>query len=161
MFLHRYVDPEAILRTRSCDNVKKELTLTIIWWSAFGSKTKSWFSYKATIRINLSKRKVHTPRKALILITLPSTRCQHPVGKAWKITIHFCSIYLWNSHPLILKSCGKTPGDWIDDEMAVSKNKGSKFSPNKKEWEGGPGMLSNGNLIKNCRHNFHKAYKIA
>ena len=161
MFLHRYVDPEA-LRMWSCDKSKKKSLLWQLYGEVLlGRRRRVDFPIRLRSESIYRKEIAHTPRKALILITLPSTRCQHPVGKDWKIIIHFCSIYLWNSHPLILKSCGKTPGDWIDDEMAVSKNKGSKFSPNKKEWEGGPGMLSNGNLIKNCRHNFHKAYKIA
>ena len=61
----------------------------------------------------------------------------------------------------MLKSWGKTPGNYINDKITVSKINNLKKSPNKKDWEGGPGMLSNANLIKNCCCSFHKAYKIA
>ena len=45
--------------------------------------------------------------------------------------------------------------------MEVSKTNNLNNLPNKMDWEGGPGMLSNANLIKSCRCSFHKAYKIA
>jgi hypothetical protein len=58
----------------------------------------------------------------------------------------------------VLKTCGKTPGDGINN----MRTQGTKIpkSPNKKEREGGPGMLSNADLMKNRCNNLHKACRI-
>ena len=111
----------------------------------------------------IEKEIAQTPRRPLILITPPSTRRQleHLVRRKLKIFIHFWAISLWKSHALVLKTCGKTPGDRVNNKKAESRIKDSKKSPNKKDWEGGPGMLSNADLMKNRCNNFNKACKIA
>ena len=62
----------------------------------------------------------------------------------------------------MLKTCGKTPGYGVKNKRADDERiNDPKELPNKKDREGGPGMLSNADLIKNRCNNFHKAYKIA
>ena len=54
----------------------------------------------------------------------------------------------------------KTPGDRIDDKKAISRVKDSKAITKKRDWEGGPGMLSRAELTKKRSSNFHKAQEI-
>jgi len=116
-------------------------------WSLAVSSADPWFR----------RRRNFTPKNALIFTTLPSTRAQ--IGKLWGKSelglchAHFSNTSLWYSRPESPKNRFMTP--YIREPQV--KVKWMK-SPVKKESEGGPGMLSKGEPIKNCRNAFQRTH---
>lgn len=164
MFPRRYVDPEPI-RIWGHENCKKIYFDNYVVHCFWVEDKKLIFLQGCDQdQFGNSKRNSTNPKKGFNLDN--ATICDTStlfVLENWKTFIHFSLISLWNSHPFVLKTCGKTPGDGVNSKNADSKIKDSdsKKSPNKKDREGGPGMLSNSDLMKNRCNNFHKGYKIA